>query len=179
MGHGPPIICMVTSAVMCCFVNCNVLFWLHQLQCVVLSIEGLRSIPTNVEFAPPNMRILLKCVLGAAENLRISKFRAYTGRVCIFVWFVQFPAHDFGLDHFASWPFNCNVLFWLRQLQCTIIKLLFLPCVQHLYQFCLYCCIKLPHLLGRVVTLTSSIFPPHWLLWHSRLASNRGVHCKN
>ena len=31
------------------------------------------------------MRILLECVLGAAENLRISKFRAYTGRVCIFL----------------------------------------------------------------------------------------------
>ena len=25
---------------------------------------------------------------------------------CIFVRFMQFPAHDFGLDHFASRPFN-------------------------------------------------------------------------
>ena len=73
-------------------------------------------LPTNVEFAPPNMR---KCVSGAAENLRISKFRAYIGRVamhiffnCIFVRFIQFPAHDFGLDHFASRHFNSRPTFF-------------------------------------------------------------------
>ena len=43
---------------------------------------------------PPNMRILLKCVSGDAENLRISKLRAYTSRVCIFfssTWFWVTP----------------------------------------------------------------------------------------
>jgi len=27
---------------------------------------------------------------------------------------MQFPAHDVGLDHFASWPFNyCDIIFTL------------------------------------------------------------------
>ena len=49
---------------------------------------------TNVEFTPPppkkkNMRILLKCVSEAANNLRISKFRAYTGRVCVLFYCIS------------------------------------------------------------------------------------------
>jgi len=59
-----------------------------------------------------------KCASGAAENLRISKFKAYIGRVamhifyCIFVQFIRFPAHDFGLDYFASRPFNSRPTFF-------------------------------------------------------------------
>jgi len=44
-----------------------------------------------------NMRILLKCVSGAAENLRISKFRAYTGRVCIF--FIAYLCDSCNFQH--------------------------------------------------------------------------------
>jgi len=55
---------------------------------------------TNVEFAlpPPKMRILLKCVSGAANNLRISKFRAYTGRVCVF-FFIAYLCNSCNFQH--------------------------------------------------------------------------------
>jgi len=43
------------------------------------------------------MRILLKCVSGAAENLRISKLRAYTGRVCII--FIAYLCDSCNFQH--------------------------------------------------------------------------------
>jgi len=72
----------------------------------VIITEGLRS---NIGYAP-NVRILLKCISKAADNLRISKFRAYTGRECILL--LQFPVQDFGLDHFTFQSFN----FWSSSL---------------------------------------------------------------
>jgi len=56
--------------------------------------------------------MLLKCVSGAAEILRIPKSGACVHRVCmhifywIFVQFMQFPILYLGLDHFTSQPFN-------------------------------------------------------------------------
>jgi len=93
------------------------------------SSEAKWSNPQMLNLPPPNMRILLKCVSGPAENLRISKFRAYTGRICIFFYcifvrFMQFPAHDhLGLDHFASQPFILGTIYFSCCVCCREVAL--------------------------------------------------------
>ena len=55
------------------------------------------------------MEILSKCVLGAAENVKISNFSlmfiGYVSFYCITVQIMQFPVLDFGLDQYGSEPF--------------------------------------------------------------------------
>ena len=58
------------------------------------------------------MEILSKCVLGAAENVKISNFSlmfiGYVSFYCITVQIMQFPVLDFGLDQYGSEPFICE-----------------------------------------------------------------------
>ena len=50
------------------------------------------------------MGIFSKCVLGAAENVKILNFSlmfiGYASFYCITVQIMQFPILDFGLDHY-------------------------------------------------------------------------------
>ena len=69
--------------------------------CIHQSLIWLRTRVANIELAPLNLRILLKCVSGAAEISRISKFSVIP-IAYLLLYFVQFPVLDFGLGHSGS-----------------------------------------------------------------------------
>ncbi len=65
---------------------------------VAVTTEGLRvGYPTNI---PRNLKILLKCVTGAAVILRSKFGHMHIGYACFFfisVHFSLFPVFDFGV----------------------------------------------------------------------------------
>ena len=54
---------------------------------------------------PPNLRILLKSVSGAAEKSKILVICSHI-LLLLFVQFMQFPILNFGLAHYGSEPFK-------------------------------------------------------------------------
>ena len=49
-------------------------------------VKWSTPIPQILKLLPPNIKMLLKCISGAAESLRISIFGSSVHRVCIFFY---------------------------------------------------------------------------------------------
>ena len=73
------------------------------LEIQVGSVEGLRTNPTELNLPPLNLEILLKCVSGAARNLRFPNFWAHAHMGCIS--FTSFLWNSCNFQYFIlGWP---------------------------------------------------------------------------